>query len=131
MNISFIAASSLGKDSLVFKFHCTVKFSDSNALAVYMALRISGENFMYDTPRSGDPAMILRLQDISRPIFRRTVAGRPHRVRAGGEADFHEGHRHGHVVPVRCLSHRVADHARGAQMNLGLVENRVDCLGKI
>jgi len=34
MNISFIAASSLGKDGLVFRFRCGVKFSGSTALVV-------------------------------------------------------------------------------------------------
>jgi len=35
MNISFIAASSLGKDSRVFRFRCSVKFRDSIAFVVY------------------------------------------------------------------------------------------------
>jgi len=46
MNISFVAASSPGKDSRVFRFRRSVKLSDSAALVVHMALRISGENFM-------------------------------------------------------------------------------------
>ena len=31
MKISFVAASSPGKDSRVFRFRCSVKFSDSRA----------------------------------------------------------------------------------------------------
>ena len=52
------------------------------------------------------------------------------RVRAGGEADFLEIRRNGPAVLVRHVFHRVARHARDAQLNLGLGENRVDRLGK-
>ena len=38
MNISFMAASSPGKDSRVFRFRCSVKFRDSIALVVYSEL---------------------------------------------------------------------------------------------
>ena len=49
MNNSFMVASSSGKDSRVFRFRCSVKFSDSTASVAYIALRISGENFMCGT----------------------------------------------------------------------------------